>query len=178
MTGVFEDHLSLDAVVAYVDGELSLTAFQRVAHHLHECADCAREVAEQAAAARTLRTAGGPRLPADLLNALRAIPSGPGTGEITAFSRTLPLALPFHRPDPLHGSGLSGSPAGRTRRNRLGAGALVAGLAVGALATGGFGERPITPRTPPPVSSSVDSQLRLPAGPAGQVRNVNLSHRR
>jgi anti-sigma factor RsiW len=189
MTGVFEDHLSVDAVVAYVDGELGLTAFQRVAHHLHDCPDCAREVAEQAAAQQALRMAGGPRMPSDLFNSLRAIPVGEPVGATSLLPRTLPLGLPMQSTESnapiddrsgrtLDERSLSDRNRGnRSRRARLGAGALVAGLAVGALATGGFGERPAPSRTPPPVTSSVNSPVRAPANPVGPVRMASLSSR-
>jgi anti-sigma factor RsiW len=61
MSSVFDDHLSLDAVVAYADGEMSMTAYQRVAAHVMRCGPCAADVAEQTAASQYLR---GAQLPA------------------------------------------------------------------------------------------------------------------
>lgn len=74
MSGMFEDHLSLDAVVAYADGELSMSAFQRAAAHLVRCEACAAEVNEQLAAQKLLQAAGLPRMSGSLFDALRSIP--------------------------------------------------------------------------------------------------------
>lgn len=71
---LFQDHLGLDAVVAYTDGALSLTAFQRAAAHVARCPDCAREVSEQEAARRDLRAASCPPMPTELMRSLLSIP--------------------------------------------------------------------------------------------------------
>lgn len=71
---LFQDHLGLDAIVAYTDGALSLTAFQRVAAHIARCAPCADEVDEQAVARRQLRSAACPTIPGDLIRSLLSIP--------------------------------------------------------------------------------------------------------
>ncbi len=126
MTGLFEDHLGVDAVVAYSDGELSPTAFLRAAAHVGTCADCAAQVEAQTTARDLLRSASGPVMPDSLLSSLRSIP----------------LALPT-APRPLDGLG-TGSPtrpmvragSDHGRLYRVGAGALVAGLAAGALIVG------------------------------------------
>lgn len=73
-SSIFQDHLGLDAVVAYADGALSLTAFQRAAAHVSHCADCAREVDEQTAVRRQLRAAADPPIPTGLMNSLLSIP--------------------------------------------------------------------------------------------------------
>ncbi len=78
MTPLFEDHLSLDAVVAFADGELSLVAYQRAAAHLERCPSCAAEVAEQTSAREFLRHAGAPQMPGSLFDQLRSIPIGSG----------------------------------------------------------------------------------------------------
>lgn len=80
----FADHLGLDAVVAFTDGELGLTAFQRAAAHISRCPDCAREVDEQRVVRQQLRAAPCPPLPSRLADCLRSIPvalplRGPGT---------------------------------------------------------------------------------------------------
>lgn len=67
-------HLALEAVVAYVDGELSAAADTRAVAHVASCAQCAADVAEQRAAKRVLVTAGGPALPPSLLARLQQIP--------------------------------------------------------------------------------------------------------
>lgn len=69
-----EGHLATDAVVAFVDGELSLTAHDRAARHLAHCALCTAEVAAQRQASIAVRDAGAPAVPATLLAALHDIP--------------------------------------------------------------------------------------------------------
>lgn len=71
---LFQDHLGLDAVVAYADGALSLTAFQRAAAHVSQCAQCAREVDEQTVVRRHLREAIEPPMPPRLMQSLLSIP--------------------------------------------------------------------------------------------------------
>ncbi|MBM9465801.1 anti-sigma factor [Nakamurella leprariae] len=71
---VFDDHLTLDAIVAFTDGEMPLTAYQRAAAHLDRCTRCTEEVAEQASAREFLRSAQAPAMPRSLWEALRSIP--------------------------------------------------------------------------------------------------------
>lgn len=49
------DHLNPEAVAAFVDGELSDSAFQRAAKHLEVCDECRAEVDCQRKAANRLR---------------------------------------------------------------------------------------------------------------------------
>lgn len=67
-------HLVVDAVVAFVDGELALAAHERAAAHLVVCPSCAAEIAGQRQARSVVRSAQCPPAPADLLAALRDIP--------------------------------------------------------------------------------------------------------
>lgn len=67
-------HLAVDAVVAFVDGELARAAHDRAAAHLTRCPSCAAEVAAQRQARSVVRSAQCPSAPADLLAALRDIP--------------------------------------------------------------------------------------------------------
>lgn len=67
-------HLAVDAVVAFVDGELTPAARARAADHLAACPSCAGEVAAQRQARSVVRSAGCPQVPAGLLAALRDIP--------------------------------------------------------------------------------------------------------
>lgn len=153
MSGMFDDHLSLDAVVAYADGELSLVAYQRVAAHLSRCPACAADVAEQTAASQYLRQACIPRMPGALFDALRSIPTAlPAEGTGTA-APLMPEHLgrsTHHRPGA--GSQTEEFPSsGFGRLFRFGAGALVTGIAVGAVVLGGAGDpvsTPAGPRTP------------------------------
>ena len=49
------DHLNPEAVAAFVDGELSDSAFHRAAKHLEDCDECRAEVDCQRKAANQLR---------------------------------------------------------------------------------------------------------------------------
>ncbi|WP_395725663.1 zf-HC2 domain-containing protein [Nakamurella sp.] len=124
------DHLTLDAVVAYADGEMSMVSYQRAAAHIALCPQCDAEVRAQLTARSWLRAAHAPAMPTTLLDTLRSIP--------VALPSTGPDVHPA--PDRVRSDRLAGpSPAhqravARSRRFRfLGAGALVAGLTVGAL---------------------------------------------
>lgn len=176
MTGLFEDHLSLDAVVAFADGEMPLAAYQRAAAHLAGCARCAAEVAEQTSASKRLRSAAAPAMPLGLFDALRSIPlgSGPlGSGPLGS----IPLAAPVTGTGP----GLAIDPDSghavhvdtghvapvRGRRFRLGAGVLVAGLAVGAALAAAAAERPAEDTSRQPTSD----MARTPAEGHAVVTN-------
>jgi len=128
MTAGFEDHLNLDAIVAYADGEMTMGAFQRAAAHVSRCAQCESEVSQQVLARSWLRAAGTPSMPTSLLDTLKSIP----------------VVVPAERsgadnPDPSIGRP-GADDESRTGHHRnwrfrfLGAGAVVAGLAVGSLA--------------------------------------------
>jgi hypothetical protein len=67
-------HLAVDALVAFVDGELAPGARDRAAAHLNGCQSCAAEIAAQRQARSVVRSADCPPPPADLLAALRDIP--------------------------------------------------------------------------------------------------------
>jgi anti-sigma factor RsiW len=68
------DHLSLDAIVAYVDDELTAGPHARAQAHLAACAECHAEVVAQRQTRAALRAADCPRLPSSLLHSLRCIP--------------------------------------------------------------------------------------------------------
>jgi anti-sigma factor RsiW len=162
-SGLFEDHLGVDAVVAYVDGELSLTAFQRAAAHLSRCPSCATEVAEQSSARQSLRSACSPAMPPALLASLSSIPLA-----VPPAARPAGVGI-----DPRTGSAIristSGRDVGRRGRFRFGAGALMAGIAVGAFASAGPGSDSVpTPSEPPsgqviPVNAPVSLPFPAPA---------------
>jgi Putative zinc-finger len=130
-------HLALDAIVAYVDEELSSPACRRALEHLSRCPECAAEVVAQTQARLALRRSAAPSLPSSLLTALRAIPDQaelpePPAGLAVSADGQLVSVLrkpgePKRRP--------------RDRRVRLGAGVVVTGLALGGLtaAVGAFG---------------------------------------
>ena len=132
MTAGFEDHLNLDAVVAFADGEMPMVSYQRAAAHVARCPQCDNEVNQQIVARSWLRSAEAPAMPLSLLDSLKSIP----------------VAMPVSQPvdglsiDPLTGRAVRSPEHARQVGHRswrfrfLGAGAVVAGLAVGALVVG------------------------------------------
>ncbi|WP_018023622.1 anti-sigma factor family protein [Corynebacterium ulceribovis] len=74
------DHLSIEAIAAYVDRELTPGAFHRASCHLDSCERCRREVAAQQEASRRLRAASEAtiQVSAALKQRLAAIPDAVG----------------------------------------------------------------------------------------------------
>jgi hypothetical protein len=68
------EHLSTEAIAAYVDGELRMNAHLRAAHHLSLCAECAAEVEGQTQARTALRDSLPISMPSSLLGLLSQIP--------------------------------------------------------------------------------------------------------
>ncbi|MDM2036973.1 anti-sigma E factor RseA, partial [Mycobacteroides abscessus] len=64
------EHLSTEAIAAFVDGELRMSAHLRAAHHLSMCAECALEIDAQRQARTALRDSGAIRVPGSLLGLL------------------------------------------------------------------------------------------------------------
>jgi anti-sigma factor RsiW len=155
-----QDHLSSDAIVAYVDDELSHGPHERAAQHIARCAECEAQVIAQMQTRSALRTAGGPVLPSTLLRTLRSIPESatlppapPGLavtsdGQFVSVLRPMPDSTQMAtEADPAQGTGTGTGTAhsshrrsaGRSpvqRRIRVGTGVAVSGLALGALAYG------------------------------------------
>ncbi|HEY0638661.1 MAG TPA: hypothetical protein VGD67_13505, partial [Pseudonocardiaceae bacterium] len=114
--GPGEQHLATEAVVAYVDGELSIAAHERATRHLAVCVLCTAEVAAQRQARTAVRTATAPSMPASLLAALHAIPQSaelpPGPdqlsvdeyGQFVVAQRPLAGAAPLGLAGPLAAS--------------------------------------------------------------------------
>jgi anti-sigma factor RsiW len=124
-----QDHLTSDAIVAFVDDELQSGARARAADHLAACRECAAEVVAQRQTRTTLRSAGRPTLPSSLLHTLRAIPQATELpGAPAGLAMTADGALVTSGGE-RHGPGRGG-----TRRAWIGAGAAVSGLALGAIA--------------------------------------------
>lgn len=100
-----EDHLTLDAIVAYVDDELGPGPYSRATRHVAHCDECAAHVVAQTQARAALRTAAGPRLPSTLLSALRSIPehadlpAPPADLAISEDGEFLCRAEPVDRPE-------------------------------------------------------------------------------
>ncbi len=68
------EHLSIEAVAAFVDGELRMNAHMRAAHHLSLCAECAAEVEAHTQAREVLRDSNPVNTPTSLLGLLSQIP--------------------------------------------------------------------------------------------------------
>lgn len=173
-----EAHLALDAVVAYVDDELSDGARNRALDHLSQCRDCGAEVVAQYQARSALRGAAAPAPSSSLLHSLRAIPQSAELPEPPAGLAVGPdgqfVALLREQQQPSMDAP-QGQPNSRRfatgRRVRLGAGVMVSGLALGALVIGA---------TPTPTGAAgagagagaartaLDAQLQL--GGAGVAR--------
>lgn len=168
--GLSEQHLLPDAVVAFVDGELSPTAHDRAAAHMARCSQCLADVVAQRQAASAVQAADAPVVPAALLATLRAIPQHvdvPSTpdglamtddGQLVVVQKPDQMAAssaPFGSSAPLGSSAKLGegrAVLGRRpgRRAAQGAGVVVSGLVLGALAfvTTGGSDEPEQP-TPP-----------------------------
>lgn len=158
--GFAEQHLALDALVAFVDGELSPGAYDRAASHLAACPTCAAEADAQRQARSAVRTATTPSISPQLLSNLQSIPA---TAELPSQPEGLALAedgtlVTVDRQraatDPLRAVGSStplGQGAnrlgadqesdlehdqqrGQGRRAKQGAGVVFSGLVLGALA--------------------------------------------
>ncbi|UQX09707.1 anti-sigma E factor RseA [Candidatus Mycobacterium methanotrophicum] len=71
------EHLSTEAIAAFVDGELRMNAHLRGAHHISLCPECAAEVEGQRRARAALRDSGPIKIPSTLLGLLSQIPDCP-----------------------------------------------------------------------------------------------------
>ncbi|HVE96066.1 MAG TPA: zf-HC2 domain-containing protein [Pseudonocardiaceae bacterium] len=112
-------HLTVDAVVAFVDGELGAAARDRATQHLSACQSCTAEVGVQRLARSMMRSAQCPQVPAELLAALRDIPHTaelPGTPDglaVAADGTVVEIADPSRAPTAPLGSG---APLGANQR--------------------------------------------------------------
>lgn len=84
------EHLATEAVVAFVDGELSMTAYQRAAAHLSICGDCVAEVDAQQRVRTAVRSAAPLTMPAGLRLMLTGI-ADTSRPEVEPESPVLPL---------------------------------------------------------------------------------------
>ena len=157
-----ESHLMPDAVVAFVDGELSPGARDRAASHIARCPVCAAEDTAHRQARAAVKRAEAPRISAGFLASLRAIPqhtdlpTSPDNLAVTEdgqlvtiqrpdrvaglhISTQLGLSAPLGSGTPL-GSGSAVLGAGHERSSSVrrwaaqGAGVVVSGLVLSALA--------------------------------------------
>lgn len=146
-----ESHLLPDAVVAFVDGELTAGAHERAAMHLVGCGSCAAEVDAQRQARRAVHDSAAPAVPAALLASLQSIPDSTSVsatpdnlavtddGQLVAMpsmpaSSSTTRSAPLGSTTPLGASAPLGSPRRTHRRTVQGAGVVMSGLVVGALA--------------------------------------------
>lgn len=86
------EHLAAEAIAAFVDGELRMSAHGRAAEHLAVCPECLQAVDAQIATRARLRASGSMDLPAGLLGALSNIP----TQEIDLAATERLHAQPVH----------------------------------------------------------------------------------
>jgi hypothetical protein len=75
------EHLSIEAISAFVDGELRMNAHLRAAHHISLCPECAAEVDGHRRARAALRDSHPIRVPSSLLGLLSQIPHCPPEDE-------------------------------------------------------------------------------------------------
>ncbi|SFQ19089.1 Putative zinc-finger [Amycolatopsis arida] len=193
--GLPESHLLPDAVVAFVDGELSLGARERAAAHLVRCPSCAAEVAAQRQARAVVRRAEAPAVPANLLANLRAIPehtdlpSAPDNLAVTEDGQLVAIQRPervagLRSTEPLGGGAPLGTSANvlgngprlgaARRRTAQGAGVVVSGIVLSALAlvvTASLDED----GTPEPGGEPPASVLRAQFGVAPQTPSLTPS---
>jgi hypothetical protein len=78
------EHLSIEAISAFVDGELRMNAHLRAAHHISLCPECAAEVDGHRRARAALRDSQPIRVPSTLLGLLSQIPHCPPDDEVDA----------------------------------------------------------------------------------------------
>ncbi|MEU3275158.1 hypothetical protein ABZ639_30275 [Saccharomonospora sp. NPDC006951] len=160
--GLPESHLLPDAVVAFVDNELSLGAHERAAVHVARCPGCAADVTAQRQARAAVQCAQAPSMSAGFLASLRSIPEHTDVsttpdnlaitqdGQLVAIQRPERVAglrsdLDTSTANPLGSSApLGNSPnvlgngarlgGGARKRAAQGAGVVVSGLVLSALA--------------------------------------------
>jgi hypothetical protein len=164
--GLSEQHLMPEAVVAFVDGELTATAWDRASSHVTRCPYCASDVSAQRQARAAVRAADTPAAPDWLLASLRAIPENTEVqatpdglaitddGQLVAVQRPDRVA-PLGSSKPLGSSPKLGE--GRSvlswrlgKRTAQGAGVVVSGLVLGALALVNSGSSPVTEKSESP----------------------------
>jgi hypothetical protein len=183
-----EQHLLPDAVVAFVDGELSPTAHDRAAAHLARCPFCAAEAATQRQARSMMKAASAPCAPAGLLASLMNIPqdvelpSGPDNLAVTEDGQLVTVLRPGKGTEKLRPFGSapafgSSAPLGSSpnvlgnrvsRRTKQGAGVVVSGLVLGALAI-------VTMHGDTPPSGD-NSAPPVDARPVAQMQPTSTTH--
>lgn len=155
---VSAEHLATEAVVAYADGELSLSAHQRAAAHLSVCAECAAEVDVQQRARWAVRAAAPLTVPAGLRGMLCRIPDVPAPDVAVPAVAVKPIAgRRFSADEPMAATVPAAALAEPARRGRrsLPLGVLaVSALAVGVLAATAAAPGAADPPNDPPVRAA------------------------
>jgi len=174
--GVME-HLATEAVVAFADGELGMTAYQRAAAHLHVCAECAADLDAQQCARTAVRSAAPLVMPAALLGMLCRIP------ETSAPNRKL-LSAPAQSPLPsaprtedLPRPARVGAATSRTRRSFPLGVLAVSALAVGVLSVTAGATGPAAP-APPGTDQPVQAAAVAAEHGAQVIAASNTAHAR
>lgn len=120
--GLPEQHLALDAIVAFVDCELSANAHDRAVAHLAHCPACAADATSQRQARAAVQEARDPSISPSLLQALQSIPSSaelPGQPDELALTADGRLVTATPGSSPRFGSGPvlgSSTPLGGNRQ--------------------------------------------------------------
>lgn len=167
-----EQHLAVEAVVAYVDGELTVVAHQRAIRHLARCTLCTAEVAAQRQARAAVRGADAPAMSPSLLAALHAIPQsaelppGPQALAVTPDGEFVVAQRPAAAAAFGQGAAL-GSAARLGSGRRLGAGGL--GNAAGLGSAARLGSRAGDQPAPEPGSGGTGRGTRRVVQGAGVV---------
>lgn len=183
-----QDHLSPEAIVAFVDDELADGPYSRATHHIDTCSECSLQVVAQAQARSALRSAEAPSMSPTLFDTLCSIPQHADLpeapaglaitdeGEFVSFLRAEHGAAPAPR-------------SATSRRLRFGAGAAMSGLAIGAIALGGSA---VAGDAPDPTAASprgvfdgavlggaaVDARLRIAPMAGTSTPDVPIETRR
>ncbi len=166
-----QDHLSSEAIAAFVDGELAPGPYARAVQHLRQCPDCDAQVNGQGQASAALRTADCPNLSSAFLSTLRSIPQEADLppppaglamtpdGELVSVLRPEDLRPEDLRPEHLRSASTT------QRRLRLGTGVAVSGLALGALAFSAPAAAPSIPMPTPALDRGVPGAPALGGSP-------------
>ncbi len=166
-----EEHLGTEALVAFVDGELTLGAHQRAAAHVAGCLECSDEVRAQVLTRSAVRSAAVPVVPVGLLGALRGIPGAPRTPPAATTPPPPPhgVVLDEHgawvavlRPDRYGPVGVDRTPPSTRGRGTLG---LVA-VGVGLLTVGVLSAAPAPVQDPAAPAAAPVQQARFTVPPA------------
>ena len=115
------EHLSIEAISAFVDGELRMNAHLRAAHHISLCPECAAEVDGHRQAREALRDSHPIRVPSTLLGLLSQIPHCPPDDDDAGAQQGGQWETPRARgsADPPRPRGRAGPPPERGRPSTM-----------------------------------------------------------